>query len=194
MHLPGMRGIFRPRMTVIHPLCLDARRPAAYPGRVLRGGLALLDIYVDADGCPVKDEVYRVAQRYDLRVFVVANAMLRVPTGGKVECVLVSGDFDAADDWIAERIETDDILISADLPLIARGLKKGARALGYKGKEHTPETIGDALASRALMEQLRQMGTMTGGPSPFAPQDRSRFLGRLDETIQSLRRRHKSLS
>ncbi len=148
----------------------------------------MLDVYVDADGCPVKDEVYRVARRYGLKVWVVSNRPLRVPMEDGIYPVAVGGAFDAADDWIEERIGEDDIAVTADLPLAARCLKKGAAVLGPKGQVHDESTIGDALASRELMDQLRQMGMTTGGPAPMAPRDRSTFLSRLDETIQRIRR------
>lgn len=150
----------------------------------------MLQIYIDADGCPVKDEVYRVARRYDMPVKVVANDSLRVPTDRLVERVLVSGDFDAADDWIVENAGPGDIVITADVPLASRAVKKGARVLGPKGREFTEESVGDALATRDLMDHLRQMGIQTGGPAPFEKKDRSNFLMKLDEIINAQRRDH----
>jgi uncharacterized protein YaiI (UPF0178 family) len=145
-------------------------------------------IYIDADACPVKDEIYRVARRYDLSVFVVANASLRVPDEPLVKLVVVKGGFDAADDWIAERAGTGDIVITADIPLAGRSLERGARVVGPKGNEFTEDAIGSALATRALLDMLRQSGEFTGGPSPFAKADRSRFAAKLDELVHAARR------
>ena len=147
----------------------------------------MLTIYVDADACPVKDEVYRVARRYGLRVAVVANAPLRVPAGPLVELVVRPG-FGAADDWIAEQAGPGDIVVTADIPLAARCLAKGARALSPKGQPFTENDIGSALALRELMDELRQGGALTGGPAPMTPKDRSRFLSRLDEAVNAVRR------
>jgi len=142
-------------------------------------------IYVDADACPVKDEIYRVARRCRLQVRVVANARLRLPVDPLLQMVVVTGHFDAADDWIAERVEPGDIAVTADIPLAARCLARGARALDPKGRAFTPESIGDALANRELMAYLREMGDITGGPAPYLPRDRSRFLQQLDDLIQA---------
>ncbi|HSH69279.1 MAG: YaiI/YqxD family protein [Deferrisomatales bacterium] len=147
----------------------------------------MLDIYVDADGCPVKDEVYKVARRYDLLTYVVSNRHIRVPFEEKIRAVVVGDAFDAADDWIAERVGEDDIVITADLPLADRCIKAGAAVLGPKGQVHDENSIGSALASRELMDQLRQMGMQTGGPAPMDQRGRSTFLARLDETIQRIR-------
>jgi len=147
-----------------------------------------MPIYVDADACPVKEEVYRVARRYAIKVYVVSNATLRVPSEELIELVVVRGGFDAADDWIAERIGPGDIAITADIPLAGRCLERGARVLGPKGVEFQEDSIGDALATRALLEMLRQSGEFGGGPAPFAKSDRSRFLSKLDELIHALRR------
>ncbi len=149
----------------------------------------MLEIYIDADGCPVKEEVYRVAQRYRLHVTVVANSRIRIPALGSVDLVVVTGQFDAADDWIAEHVAVDDIIVTGDIPLAARCLEKGALVLGSRGDMFTQDSIGEALASRALLAHLRELGTITGGPAPFANRDRSRFLQRLDETIQAVRTR-----
>ena len=146
-------------------------------------------IYVDADGCPVKQEVLRVAGRYDLKVSMVANSQIRLPADENVEQVVVASGFDAADDWIAQRATEDDIVISGDIPLASRCIERGARVLDFKGKELTPDTIGDAMGSRELMAYLRESGLTTGGPAPFQPRDRSRFLHKLDEVIQAIRRR-----
>jgi uncharacterized protein YaiI (UPF0178 family) len=148
----------------------------------------MLTVYIDADACPVKDETYRVAGRYELPVFVVSNSWIRTPSAGEVELVVVKGDFDAADDWIVERVEADDIVITGDIPLAARCLEKGAAVLGTRGKEFTSDSIGDALASRELLSQLRDMGEVGGGPPPIAKKDRSEFLQRLDGIVQRIRK------
>lgn len=148
-------------------------------------------IFVDGDACPVKDEVYRVAKRYEIPVVVVSNASLYVPKSDLIELVVVRSGFDSADDWIVENIVLDDIAITSDIPLAERCLKKGARVLGPKGHAFTEETIGEALATRALLDMLRQSGVMGGGPAPFAREDRSRFLSKLDDTIQAIRRRRR---
>ncbi|MBK8573148.1 MAG: YaiI/YqxD family protein [Holophagaceae bacterium] len=146
-------------------------------------------IFVDADACPVKDEIFRVAQRCGLKVLVVSNSPLRLPRSPLIEAVVVArGQFDGADDWIVEQITDRDIAVTADIPLAARCLEKGARALDAKGKVYSPDSIGDALASRELMAHLRAMGEMGGGPPPFTARDRSTFLQRLDDLIQALRR------
>ncbi len=145
-------------------------------------------ILVDADACPVKGEIYRVAERYRLPVFVVANRPLRTPPVPWIETVVVGGRFDAADDWIAARVETNDIVVTGDIPLAARCLKKGARVLGPTGRALTDDNIGEALASRELTAHLRELGIATGGPPPFHPRDRSRFLQGLDAIIQSIQR------
>ena len=149
----------------------------------------VLTVYVDADACPVKQEVYRVARRYGLRVAVVAHAALRVPANDRVELVLRPG-FGAADDWIAGQAGPGDIVITADIPLAARCLATGARVLDPKGRPFTDNDIGAALATRDLMEGLRQGGAVTGGPAPMTPKDRSRFLAKLDETVNAVRRAH----
>ena len=147
----------------------------------------MLTIYVDADACPVKDEVYRVAIRYAMRVAVVANASLRVPAGELVELVVRPG-FGAADDWIAEQAGAGDVVVTADIPLAARCLAKGARVLDAKGRAFTDNDIGSALALRGLLDELRQGGVVTGGPAPMTPKDRSRFLFKLDEAVNAVRR------
>jgi uncharacterized protein YaiI (UPF0178 family) len=148
----------------------------------------LTQIYVDADACPVKNEIYRVAERYQLKVFVVSNAFLGVPRDPRIELVVVSDGFDAADNWIAERAGPNDIVVTADIPLADRSLKAGAAVIGNTGVPFTPSSIGMAMASRELMSNLRAMGEVTGGPRPMSPRDRSRFLSALDETVQKLRR------
>jgi uncharacterized protein len=147
-----------------------------------------MPIYVDADACPVKDEVYRVARRYGIKVYVVANTPIRVPPEDLIELVVVRGGFDAADDWIVERVGAGDIAITADIPLADRCLRRDARVLGPKGLVFTEESIGNAVATRALLDMLRQSGEFGGGPAPFARSDRSRFLAKLDETVHAIRR------
>jgi uncharacterized protein YaiI (UPF0178 family) len=146
----------------------------------------VIRLFVDADACPVKDEVYRVAGRYGFPVFVVANSRMHVPRQPLVELKVVSGRFDAADDWIVEQATPWDIAITSDIPLAARVLAKGARALDPKGRIFSPDSIGDALAAREFSAFLRDMGELGGGPAPFTPKDRSRFLQSLDTEIQSL--------
>lgn len=146
-------------------------------------------IFVDADACPVKQEIYRVAKRYEFGVTVVANAALQVPKASWLELVVVSAGLDAADDWIAQRAETNDIVITADIPLAARCLERGASVLDHKGGEFTEDRIGHALASREISAHLRESGLTTKGPAPYANKDRSQFLQRLDQAIQSIRRR-----
>src|SRR5438309_9904474 len=147
-------------------------------------------IYIDADACPVKDEVYRVARRYAMRVAVVANAPLRVPVDELIELVVQPG-FGAADDWNAGQAGPGDIVITADIPLAARCLDRGACVLGPKGHPFTDNDIGSALAMRELMDELRQGGAVTGGPAPMTAKDRSRFLSKLDEAINAVRRTHR---
>ena len=148
----------------------------------------MFEIYVDADGCPVKDEVLRVAARYGLRTTFVANVGLTLPQRESVRLVVVSRDADAADDWIAESVAEADIVVTADVPLAARCLEKGAHVLDPRGRELTEDDIGRALASRELMESLRGAGMVTGGPRPFEKKDRSQFLQGLDRIIQRVRR------
>lgn len=145
----------------------------------------MLDIYIDADGCPVKDEVYRVAGRYKLKVFVVANKSMHIPFDPLVEMVEVAEGLDVADDWIVEKITAGDIVITADILLADRCIKKQARVLGTKGNEFTEDNIGSAVADRELMKNLRQMGEMGGGPAAMQKKDRSQFLGKLDQIIQA---------
>ena len=140
-------------------------------------------LYVDADACPVKDEVYRVGARYGLPVFVVCNSWIRVPADPRITLIVVDQGPDIADDWIAERAGTGDIVITADTPLAQRVLSAGAQALHPAGRPFTAANIGGALASRAIGEHLRSMGEITGGPPPFAPSDRSKFLQALDAAV-----------
>jgi uncharacterized protein YaiI (UPF0178 family) len=145
-------------------------------------------IFIDADACPVKEEVYRVAARYALKVFVVANSFIRTPRDALIELVSVGQGFDAADDWIAERAGNEDIVITADIPLAGRCLKAGATVIGPTGKPFTESSIGMALAMRELMTDLRAMGEVAGGPPPFSRRDRSAFLSALDAAVTRLRR------
>jgi uncharacterized protein YaiI (UPF0178 family) len=148
----------------------------------------LLEIYVDADGCPVKGEVYRVAARYGLKVILVANAWMRVPQEEEIELVVVGEQFEAADDWIVEHVQEDDVVITPDVPLADRCVKVGARVLSPRGRIFDEASVGGALAARDLSAYLREIGLQTGGPAPFSKRDRSQFLQRLDEIIQSVRR------
>lgn len=150
----------------------------------------MLHIYVDADGCPVKDEVYRVVRRHGLRASVVTNTRIWVPVAEWLALVVVEGRFDAADDWIVEHAAADDIVVTADIPLASRCLASGVVVLDQRGGSFTEDNIGSALANREMMSQLREMGTLTRGPAPFEPRDRSRFLHRLDEAIREIRRRN----
>ena len=151
----------------------------------------MLHIFVDADACPVKQEVYRVADRYHLDVTLVANSWMRVPNERWIVLKVVGGEFDAADDWIVEHVQPDDIVITADVPLASRCLKAGARVIGSTGKPFTDNNIGEAVATRDLLSELRGAGEITGGPPPLEKRDRSRFLQKLDEAIQLIRRRNR---
>ena len=144
-------------------------------------------VYVDADACPVKAEVARVAERHGLAVTFVANAWMPAPRGARFRTQVVSGAFDAADDWIVEQVVPADLVITADIPLASRCLKKGARVLGPAGKPFTEDNIGNALATRELMADLRAYG-VGGGPPPFAPRDRSRFLDALELAVREAKR------
>ena len=146
-------------------------------------------IFVDADGCPVKQEICKVAKRYGIQALFVANTWMRIGLEEGREMVVVDGDFNAADNWIAEQAAEDDIVITADIPLAARCLAKEAVVLDPRGGAFTENTIGQALATRELMSHLRSMEQVGGGPAPFEKRDRSRFLQRLDETLQSARRK-----
>ncbi|HVG51215.1 MAG TPA: YaiI/YqxD family protein [Xanthobacteraceae bacterium] len=150
-----------------------------------------ISIYIDADACPVKDEVYRVAERHlmkgaALKVFVVANNFINTPRVDFIERVVVPGGMDVADDWIAERAKRGDVVVTADVPLAARAVKAGADAIAPNGKPFTPDNIGSVLATRNLMTDLRSAGAITSGPKPFSPQDRSSFLSALDLAIVRL--------
>jgi uncharacterized protein YaiI (UPF0178 family) len=146
-------------------------------------------IYLDADACPVKDEAYRVAQRYGLKVYVVSNSFMTVPKHPLIERVMVEAGSDVADDWIADRALPGDVVVTQDIPLAERALAKDAYALAPNGRPFTRDSIGSAMAQRAIMEQIRATGAITGGPKPFGAADRSRFLQALDETVVRERRR-----
>jgi len=152
----------------------------------------VLHIFVDADACPVKDEVVRVAARYDLNVTLVAGSWMRAPEDPRVGLEVVGGGIDVADDWIVAHAGPGDIVVTADILLAARCLALGATVLGYAGPPFTADNIGNALATRGLLSELRDLGERTGGPPPFAKRDRSAFLQRLDESIHAIRRRKDS--
>ncbi len=144
-------------------------------------------VYVDADACPVKAEAAKVAERHGLPVVYVANASMQVPRGPRIRLQVVSGSFDAADDWIVEQLQPHDVVVTADIPLASRCLKAGALVLGPSGKPFTGDNIGNALATRELMADLRAYG-VGGGPPPFGPRDRSRFLQALEEAVRDAKR------
>jgi uncharacterized protein YaiI (UPF0178 family) len=153
----------------------------------------MLHIFIDGDGCAVKEEVYRVADRYQLPITVVANKPMSVPNARIKMVVVRQGHLDAADDWIVEQVTADDLVITSDIPLADRCVKKGARVLGPKGEEFTEDNIGSAMAMRELMKDLRESGGIRGGgPPPMEKKDRSRFLGKLDQMIQSILKRRGS--
>jgi uncharacterized protein len=154
------------------------------------GGVAAdIRVFVDADACPVKPEVYRVAERYGLKVFVVANAFMNVPRSDLIEQVIVPEGPDVADDWIAERAGAGDIVITADIPLAARCVRNGVSVIGPTGKAFDEDSIGMALATRNLMSDLRSAGATTRGPRPLSRQDLSRFLSALDLAVTRLKRK-----
>jgi uncharacterized protein len=146
-------------------------------------------IYVDADACPVKEEIYRVAARHGLAVSVVAGQFIRVPQHPLIERIAAGPAMDAADDWIADRAGPGDIVITADIPLASRCVKSGADVIAPNGKPFTEQSIGMTLAVRNLMTDLRSSGEITGGPKSFAARDRSAFLSALDQTIRRIQRR-----
>jgi len=152
-----------------------------------------ITLYIDADACPVKQEIYRVAERHALRgtslkVFVVSNSPIAVPRDALIERVVVGAGMDEADNWIAERAGSGDIVITADVPLASRCVKSGAEVIAPNGRAFTADSIGMTLATRNLMDSLRSAGEITGGPKPFAPRDRSSFLAALDQAIVRLKR------
>jgi uncharacterized protein len=146
-------------------------------------------IYVDADACPVKDEIYRVAIRHELPVSVVAGQFIRVPQDPLIERIAAGSRMDAADDWIAERAGVGDIVITSDIPLASRCVKAGAEVIAPNGRPFSEQSIGMTLAVRNLMTDLRSSGEVTGGPKSFASRDRSAFLSTLDQTIRRIQRR-----
>jgi uncharacterized protein YaiI (UPF0178 family) len=145
-------------------------------------------IYVDADACPVKDEIYRVAIRHGLPVSVVAGQFIRVPQDPLIERIAAGSGMDAADDWIAERVVKGDIVVTADIPLASRCVKAGAEVIAPNGRPFTEQSIGMTLAVRNLMTDLRSAGEVTGGPKSYSPRDRSAFLAALDQTIRRIQR------
>jgi len=145
-------------------------------------------IFVDADACPVKEETARVALRHRLPVTFVACSRMRVPEGEQLRLEVVPGNFDAADEWIASRARAGDIVVTADIPLAARCLERGALVIGPAGRPFTEENIGDALATRGLLAELRASGEVRGGPPAFGKRDRSRFLQELDKAVVRVRR------
>ena len=150
--------------------------------------LRRIAIYVDADACPVKQEIYRVAERHGCHVFVVSNSVMMVPRDAFIERVVVPSGPDVADDWIAERAGASDVVVTADIPLASRCVKAGASVIAPNGKTYTDSSIGMALATRDLMDQLRGAGEITGGPKPFSSRDRSEFLGSLDRALNRIKR------
>ncbi|NQV50383.1 MAG: YaiI/YqxD family protein [Candidatus Marinimicrobia bacterium] len=151
----------------------------------------MLHVYIDADACPVKPEIYKVAHRYKLQVTVVANSWMRVPQGQNIKLEVVGDGFDEADDWIVEHVEAQDIVITADIPLASRCLTAGAEVLGTTGKRFTEDSIGQTLATRDLLAELRSAGEITGGPAPITQRNRSEFLQKLDLVVQSIQREQK---
>ncbi|MCP4455455.1 MAG: YaiI/YqxD family protein [Planctomycetes bacterium] len=165
------------------PACGTRRRT------LLKEALNLLHLFIDADACPVKQEAFRVARRYGLEVTLVANAWMRIPNEASITLEVVEDGFDAADDWIVEHVQAHDIVVTADILLAERCLEKKASVIGSTGKPFTQDNIGQAVATRELMADLRQAGEITGGPPPLTKRDRSNFLQQLDNTIQLIRRK-----
>lgn len=150
----------------------------------------MLEIYVDADACPVKQEVGKVAKRYQLNVTFVSNSWMRVPEEGAGKLVVVDGQFDAADHWIVEHVTREDIVVTTDILLASRCVKSGAQVLAPTGYGFTEANIGEAMATRELMRELREAGSLSGGPPPFQKENRSLFLQNLDQIIQNIKRAH----
>jgi uncharacterized protein YaiI (UPF0178 family) len=146
-------------------------------------------IFIDADACPVKDETYKVAARYGLKTFVVSNSFIQIPRSAMIERQIVDAGPDVADDWIADNVLPGDIVVTNDIPLADRVLKADGAAIAPNGRPFTPDSIGQALAQRSIMEHIRSTGEITGGPRPFAVADRSRFLQALDEAVNRERRK-----
>ena len=147
-----------------------------------------ISLYIDADGCPVKEETYRVGHRHQFKIHVVANKSLNIPMHPDITMHVVPGTPDAADNWIAENIQPKDICITADIPLADRCLKVEARAIDPRGNEWTEDNIGDAMATRELMKTLREMGEVKGGPSPMGQREKSAYLSGLEQLIQKIKR------
>ena len=170
---------------------MDGRNKSGHDGRGFEQ--VTITIYIDADACPVKQEIYRVAERHalkgvNLKVFVVTNSPIAVPRDEFVERVVVGAGMDEADNWIAERARAGDIVVTADVPLASRCVKAGAEVIAPNGRAFTKDSIGMTLATRNLMDSLRSAGAITSGPKPFAPRDRSSFLAALDQAIVRLKR------
>ncbi len=143
----------------------------------------MITVYIDADACPVKDETYKVAERYKLKTFVVSNSFIQIPKSSMIARMIVDAGPDVADDWIAEQVVAGDVVITNDIPLADRVLAKGGHAIAPNGRAFTPDSIGAALAQRAIMEHIRSTGEITGGPPPFSNANRSQFLQTLDQVI-----------
>ncbi len=148
-----------------------------------------MEVFIDADACPVKEEVYRVAARYGLQTHVVSNAFMAIPVHPRIARVVVDAGPDVADDWIAGRVAPGDVVVTNDIPLAERVLAAGGTPIAANGRIFTRDSIGSAIAQRAILEQIRSTGAITGGPPPFGKADRSRFLQALDETVNRERRR-----
>jgi uncharacterized protein len=147
-----------------------------------------LQIYIDADACPVKNEIYRAAGKYDITVHIVCNSFMNIPAQPHLHLVVVDSGPDEADNWIADNVLEGDIVVTADIPLASRCIKKSARVLDNRGREFTEDSIGTALASRDLNEHLRMMGVLSTGPRPMAKKDKSDFISKLHQVIQALLR------
>jgi uncharacterized protein len=174
-----------------HQSARGAVRPNPQP---MTTDLNTTRIYVDADACPVKDEIFRVAARHGLAVSVVAGQFIRIPQDPLIERIAAGPKMDAADDWIAERAGKGDIVVTSDIPLASRCVKAGAEVIAPNGKPFTEQSIGMTLAVRNLMTDLRSSGEVTGGPRSFAARDRSAFLSALDQTIRRIQRMRANLS
>jgi uncharacterized protein YaiI (UPF0178 family) len=191
----AVASLFASGVLLAIPLAMEYHAPSSAgcpqsPGRYQpkTSHLSTTRIYIDADACPVKDEIYRVAARHGLPVSVVAGQFIRVPQDPLVERVAAGSGMDAADDWIAERAGKGDIVVTSDIPLASRCVKAGAEVIAPNGKPFTEQSIGMTLAVRNLMTDLRSTGEVTGGPRSFAPRDRSAFLSALDQTIRRIQR------
>jgi hypothetical protein len=154
----------------------------------------VVEIYVDADGCPVRDECIKVARRHDLKLYIVSDGGIRPVSDKRIELVIVSAGMDAADRWIAEHIGSNDIVVTADIPLAADCIKSGAVALKPNGDTLDATNIGPVLGTRDLMAKLREIGEISGGPNPFNNQDRSRFLSALEVSVQTALRNSNNLN